>query len=209
MRIIIGCEYSGIIREAFKKRGHDAWSCDFLPTEIPGNHIQDDLLNHLNDGWDMMIAHPTCTYLCNSGVEWLHQQDDRWEKMEEGAEFFLKLWNAPIPKICLENPIMHKYAYKIIKMKPTQIIQPYFFGHMEQKATGLWLKNLPKLRGTNNVREQMMLLPKKEREKNHYTPPGPDRWKIRSKTYEGIAEAMAIKWGTAQGMEREPVNIFE
>jgi hypothetical protein len=209
MKIIIMCEYSGKIRDEFEKLGHDAWSCDFLPTERPGKHIQGDALDHLDDGWDMMIGHPPCTYMCNSGVDWLHQREERWGELDKAAEFFLKLWNAPIPKICLENPIMHKYAFKLIKIKPTQIIQPYFFGHMETKATCLWLKNLHKLKGTNNVKMQMMELPKNERERLHYTPPGPDRWKIRSKTYDGIAHAMATQWGTTQGFQYEPVNLFE
>lgn len=209
MKIIIAGEFSGAIRDQFKNLGHDAWSCDLLPTEKPGNHIQDDVLKHLDKGWDMMIGHPPCTFLCNSGVTWLHSVDERWAELEKAAEFFLKLWNAPIPKICLENPVMHNYAYRLIKIKPTQVIQPYFFGHMEQKATCLWLKNLHKLKATNNVKAQMMELPKKERERIHYASPGENRWKIRSKTFDGIANAMATQWGTKQGFQYQPVNLFE
>lgn len=194
MKILIACEFSGTVRDAFIKQGHDAVSCDLLPTESQGPHIQGDVLNVLNDGWDMMIAHPPCTYLTNSGVCWLHKDKSRWDKLREGAEFFKALLNAPIPRIAIENPIMHKYAIELIGTKQTQVIQPYMFGHMERKATCLWLKNLPPLRETKNVKEEMMKLPKKLQQRIHYAPPSKDRWKIRSKTFEGIAEAISTQW---------------
>jgi hypothetical protein len=191
----VACEYSGTVRDAFIKKGHEAMSCDLLPTDVPGPHYQGDVFDIINDGWDLMIAHPPCTYLSNSGVTWLHRQEGRWEKMKDGAEFFKALHESNIPKIAVENPIMHKYAKEIIGAHQSQVIQPWMFGHMEQKATCLWLKNLPLLVPTNDVKEAMMKLPKKERERLHYLPPSKDRWKIRSKTYSGIAEAMAEQWG--------------
>ena len=186
MRVLVACEFSGIVREAFSKKGHDAWSCDLLPTEILGNHIQDNVLNHLDKDWDLMIGHPDCTYMTNAGVCWLHKDKTRWGKLEEACTFFKKLQNAPIPKICLENPIPHKYAREEIGYY-TQIIQPYQFGHPERKATCLWLKNLPKLKPTNIVggRENRI----------HKMSPSSDRGLKRSLTYYGIAHAMAEQWG--------------
>ena len=233
MRVLIACEFSGRVRDAFRAKGHDAWSCDLLPTEQPGPHIQDDVLKHLNDGWDLMIAHPPCTYLTNSGVCWLFNYKGKslpsWEvfaltgyteknykkvniprfrKMHKAAEFFSKLLLADIPKIAIENPIQHKYAYASILMRMPfekiryaqndQIIQPWMFGHPEQKATCLWLKNLPKLEPTNNVKEQMMKLPDNKRQRLHYMPPSSDRWKNRSRTFPGIAQAMADQWGSPE-----------
>lgn len=142
-----------------------------------------------------MIAHPTCTYLTNAGVCHLHKDITRWPKLFDGADFFKKLLNAPIEKIAVENPIMHKYGFAIIGQRQTQTIQPWMFGHMEQKATCLWLKNLQPLVPTNNVKEEMMKLPKSQRERLHYLSPGPERWKERSRTFEGIAKAMAEQWG--------------
>lgn len=181
MRVLVACEFSGIVREAFAKRGHDAWSCDLLPTEIPGNHIQGDVLGILNDGWDLMIAHPPCTHLAVSGARWF--KDNQFEQAA-ALEFVRKLMAADIPRIAIENPV------SIISSrirKPDQIIQPWQFGHGETKATCLWLKNLPKLQPTNVVdgREQRV----------HHVPPGPERWKIRSRTFQGIADAMAEQWG--------------
>jgi hypothetical protein len=195
MKVLIACEFSGTVRDAFIEQGHDAISCDILPTEQPGPHYQGDVRYILNDGWDLMIAHPPCTYLANSGVSWLYRQEGRWEKMKEGALFFRDLLNADIPKICVENPIQHKYAREIIGEKYTQIVQPWQFGHPEQKATCLWLKNLPELQETQNVIEDMQKLSDRERQRLHYLPPGKDRWKLRSKTYQGIANAMAEQWG--------------
>jgi hypothetical protein len=197
MRVLVACEYSGRVRDAFIKRGHDAISCDILPTDSPGPHYQGNVLDVLHDGWDLMIAHPPCTYLTNSGVCWLHKDPERWALLDEGAAFFKALLNADISKICIENPIMHKYAKERIGgVKQSQVIQPWMFGHMEQKATCLWLKNLPKLTETHNLKSEMMLLPKNQRERLHYLPPSADRWKLRSTTYQGIADAMADQWGS-------------
>lgn len=197
MRVLVACEYSGVVRDAFLARGHDAMSCDLLPTDSPGPHYQGDVRDVLFDGWDLMIAHPPCTYLTNSGVRWLKDNPERWELMKEGAEFFRMLLNAPIPMRAIENPIMHGHAVQIIGRRQDQVVQPWMFGHTEQKATGLWLENLPLLQPTDTVREEMMSLPKKERNRIHYMSPGKDRWKLRSTTYQGIAEAMASQWGDA------------
>ena len=180
MKILIACEYSGIVREAFSKLGHDAWSCDLLPTEIPGNHIQGDVSNILCDGWDLMIAHPPCTHLAVSGARWFKYKQ---EEQAEALEFVRLLLNAPIKHIALENPI------SIISSrirKPEQIIQPWQFGHGETKATCLWLQNLPKLEPTNIVEGREQRIWK--------MPPGENRWKERSRTFTGIAQAMALQW---------------
>lgn len=171
-------------------------SCDLLPTDADGPHYQGDVFDLDLSQFDLMIAHPPCTYLTNSGVTWLHRDPDRWGKLDEGAAFFKALLEAPIEKIAIENPIMHKYAKERIGgIKQSQVIQPWMFGHMEQKATCLWLKNLPTLKETKNVKSEMMELPKRERERLHYLPPSADRWKLRSTTYQGIADAMADQWG--------------
>jgi len=196
MRVLVACEYSGRVREAFRKLGHDAWSCDLLPSDDNSKfHVQGDVVPLLNQGWDLLIAHPPCTYLCNSGVSWLHRTEGRWEKMVEGAEFFNLFWQADIPKICVENPIMHKYAKEIIGAEQTQTVQPWMFGHAESKATCLWLKGLDPLIETNNVKDEWKSLPKKEAQRLHMLPPSKDRWKLRSETYQGIANAMAEQWG--------------
>jgi len=195
MRVLIACEYSGTVRDAFIARGHEAMSCDLLPTDKPGPHYEGDVLDIINDGWDLMIAHPTCTYLTNAGVCHLKNNPERVELMKKGAEFFKILLNAPISRKAIENPIMHKYAVEIIGRRQNQVIQPWMFGHMEQKATCLWLEGLPLLTPTNNVKEEMMKLPNKERQRLHWLSPGPDRWKERSRTYKGIAKAMAEQWG--------------
>lgn len=195
MKVLIACEYSGIVRDEFLKLGHDAISCDLLPTDSPGPHYQGDVFDIIGNGYDIMIAHPPCTYLTNSGVTWLHKDIKRWPMLFDGAEFFKKLLNAPIPKIAIENPIMHKYAKAIIGVEKTQVIQPWQFGHPESKATCFWLKGLDPLKETNNVKEQFLKRDKKEAQRLHYLPPSPDRWKIRSKTFKGIAEAMAQQWG--------------
>lgn len=198
MRVLVACEYSGRVRDAFIAQGHDAMSCDILPTDAPGPHYQGDVRDVLCDGWDMMVAHPPCTYLTNAGVTWLHRDPTRWAKLDEGAAFFQTLLDAPIPRICVENPIMHKHAKERIGgVKQSQVVQPWMFGHMEQKATCLWLKGLPLLQPTNNVKAAMMELPDNERQRLHYLPPSADRWKIRSTTYQGIADAMASQWSTA------------
>ena len=197
MRVLVACEYSGRVRDAFIRRGHDAMSCDILPTDSPGPHYQGDVQNILGDNWDLMVAHPPCTYMTNSGVTWLHKDPTRWAKLDDAAAFFKLLLDAPIEKIAVENPIMHKYAKERIGgVKQTQVIQPWMFGHTEQKATCLWLKNLPPLVPTNDVKAEMLQLPDNERQRLHYLPPSADRWKLRSTTYMGIAEAMADQWGT-------------
>lgn len=195
MKILIGCEYSGVVRDAFLKLGHDVMSCDLLPTDAPGPHYQGDIFDVINEGWDMAIFHPPCTYLTNSGVTWLHKDITRWPKLFEGAEFFKKLLNAPIPRIAIENPIMHKYSKSIIGVQQTQVIQPWMFGHAESKATCLWLKGLPLLKETNNVKEEFLKRDKKDAQRIHYLPPSADRWKLRSTTFQGVAEAFASQWG--------------
>lgn len=186
MKVLIACEFSGIVRDAFTKAGHDAMSCDLLPTESPGKHYQGDVMDILEDGRDLMIAHPPCTYLANSGVRWLHTQKDRWKKMLEGALFFKALLDADIKHVAIENPIMHKYAVEVIGRRQDQVIQPWMFGHGEQKAICLWLENLQPLEPTNIVtgREQKVWKLR----------PSPDRWKLRSTFYSGIAKAMAELW---------------
>ena len=181
MKILIACEFSGIIREAFRKRGHNVWSCDLLPTEKTGQHIQDNVLKHLNDGWDMMIAHPPCTHLAVSGARWFK---DKQKEQEEAIIFFMTLVTADINKICIENLVSIMSTYW---KKPDQIIQPYQFGHGETKKTCLWLKNLPKLIPTKIVsgREQRIWK----------MPPSENRGKLRSITYQGIANAMTEQWG--------------
>lgn len=184
MRVLVACEYSGIVRDAFAALGHDAWSCDILPTERPGNHIQDDVLHRLHDGWDLMIAHPPCTHLAVSGARWFN---DKQQKQADALDFVRRLMDAPIPRIAIENPI------SIISSrirKPDQIIQPWQFGHGETKATCLWLKNLPPLVPTNIVEGREARI--------HKMPPGPDRWKERSRTFPGIATAMATQWSNPQ-----------
>lgn len=196
MRILVACEFSGVVREAFNKFGHDVWSCDLLPTEIPGKHYQGNVRDILyTERWDMMIAHPPCTRLANSGVHWLERRN-LWGEMKDGAEFFKELLTAPIPLIAVENPIPHKYAVEIIGRKYDQIIQPWMFGHPESKATCLWLKGLPKLIPTN------ILTKPKDAKWENQTPsgqnklgPSASRWMERSKTYTGIADAMSEQWG--------------
>jgi len=184
MRILIACEFSGIVRDAFIARGHDAISCDLLPTERPGPHIQGDVLSILDDGWDMMIAHPPCTHLCVSGARWWK---DKKEEQFAAIKFFIALTRANINKICVENPVGIMSTWL---KKPDQYIQPWQFGHGETKKTGLWLKNLPKLTPTDIVigREARI----------HRMPPSKDRGKLRSITFQGLADAMAEQWGGSE-----------
>lgn len=193
-RVLIGCEFSGIVREQFRRMGWDAWSCDLLPTEIPGQHIQEDILQHLDDAWDLAIFHPPCTYLTVSGNKWMKPEfasrfPNRQRQREEAIMFFMTLMNSKMKRIAIENPIG---IMSSIYQKPNQIIQPWQFGHPETKATCLWLKNLPKLIPTNIVK-----LPdeRSKRMRLHYLPKTPDRWKERSRTFIGIATAMANQWG--------------
>ena len=199
MRVLIGCEFSGVVRRAFQTLGHEAYSCDLLPTD-DGNeehHIQEDVLTVLSrEAWhfDLGIFHPPCTRLANSGVRWLYggkgkERDPRmWAEMEAAADFFRALLHTNIPKVAIENPIMHSYGLEIVGSRPTQIVQPWMFGHGETKATCLWLRNLPPLTPTKVVDGRQ---PRVHRES-----PGPERWKRRSITYEGIAMAMAEQWGS-------------
>ena len=193
MKILIGCEFSGIVRETFAKKGHDVTSCDLLPTEIPGKHYLGHIENIINEKYDMLIGFPPCTYTCSSGIHWNKRIPGRDQKTIQAIEFFKFLMYSKIPRICLENPV-GVLSTKV--RKPDQIIQPWMFGHSESKTTCLWLKDLPKLKPTkiipipnNGIWDNM-------------TPsgqnkllPSPDRWKLRSKTYTGIAQAMADQWG--------------
>lgn len=195
-KVLIACEYSGVERDAFIAAGHDAMSCDLLPTDVPGPHYQGDVRDLLDEPFDLVIAHPTCTYLSNSGVCHLHKDKDRWALMREGAQFFGLMATFNSPRIAIENPIQHHYAVDEHGLgRQSQVVQPWQFGHTEQKATCLWLFGLPNLVPTNNVKAEMMSLPKRERERLHYLPPGPNRWKERSKSFSGIAAAMADQWG--------------
>lgn len=191
MRVLVACERSGVVRRAFARRGHDAWSCDLEQSDDRSNqHIVGDARSLLNDGWDLlMVAHPPCTRLCNSGVRWLAERN-LWADLDEAAALFSAFWNAPIERIAVENPIMHKYAKMRIKnyIPPAQTIQPWQFGHGETKGTCLWLKNLPKLAPTNLVEGRTPRIHRMPRSKN--------RSVERSKTYTGIAEAMAVQWGS-------------
>ena len=196
MKVLIACEYSGKVRDAFKEKGHYAVSCDFLPTDVPGNHYQGNVTDILHKEWDIIIAHPPCTYFANSGVSWLHKDQSRWEKLDNAASFFSLFLNHPCKKVVIENPIPHKYALERIGgRKYTQIIQPWQFGHPESKRTCLWLKGVEPLKETDNVYALFKALPKNKAQRLHYLPPSPDRWKIRSTTFPGIALAMAAQWG--------------
>lgn len=191
LRVLIACEYSGAVRDAFIARGHDAISCDLLPTDVPGPHYQGDVRDLLDYPFDLMVAHPPCTHLSVSGAAWFEAK--RMDGRQQSAvSFFMMLAKADIPMIAIENPVC---IMSRLWRKPDQTIQPWMFGHMEQKATCLWLKGLPPLVPTNDVRAEMMELPVNERQRIHYLPPGPDRWKERSKTFAGVAEAMADQWG--------------
>lgn len=200
MRVLIACEFSGVVREAFIKRGHDAWSCDILPTEIPGNHIQDDVLNWIGDDWDMMIAHPPCTYLSYAGIRhW--NTPDRLYKRIAALEFFAKLWTAPIEKICIENP---KGCASPTIAKYSQEIQPYYFGDQQYKTTWLWLKNLPKLIHSpvktlfdekTHTALPVPITIEASGKKRHFAESGTRDPQKRSVTFQGIADAMAEQWG--------------
>ena len=189
MKILIACEYSGIVRDAFAKKGHDVMSCDILPTESEGKHYQGDVFDVLYDDWDMMIAHPPCTHLSVSGARWFTEGKKPIYLREEALDFVRKLMDAPIEKIAIENPVSVIGSYI---RKSDQTINPYQYGHPEQKRTCLWLKNLPKLKETNNVYEDMMKLPVSQRERIHWL--GSKKGKERSKFYPGIAQAMAEQW---------------
>lgn len=207
LKILVACEFSGTVRNAFNERGHEAWSCDVLPSEDGSNrHIRGDVRDVLHDGWDlMMVAHPPCTRLCNSGVRWLSAPppgktlEQMWRELDEAADLFSTLWNAPIEKICIENPVMHKHAKQRIRNYAAfaQSVQPWQFGHGETKRTCFWLKNLPALTPTNIVdgREARV----------HMMSPGKDRWKERSRFFKGIADAMADQWGELPVYAQNPL----
>lgn len=191
MKVLIACEYSGVVRDAFLKLGHHAISCDLLPSDSKnGDHYEGNVFDIINDGWDLMIAHPPCTYLCSSGLHWNKRRPDRALETEKAIEFFMALYDSGVPRIAIENPIG---CLSTRFRKPDQIIQPWQFGEDASKATCLWLKNLPILHPTQII--------KKERYSNQTASgqnnlgPSPDRWKLRSKTYQGIADAMAEQWG--------------
>ena len=193
MRVLIACEYSGAVRDAFVKNGHDAMSCDLLPTDVPGNHYHGDVFDVINDGWDLMIAHPPCTHLAVSGARWFK---DKVKEQAESLEFVRRLMDAPIDKIAIENPI------SIISSrirKPEQIIQPWMFGHPEAKATCLWLKGLPTLSATDVLtKPECGYWSNQTPSGQNKLGPSKDRWKERSKTYQGIAAAMANQWGAVK-----------
>lgn len=201
MRVLVACEFSGIVRDAFAARGHDAWSCDLLPTERPGQHWIGNVLDVIENSaadqpFDLMIAHPECTYLCNSGVRWLAPRGkldaNRHRLMRDACDFFAALYHADIPRVCIENPVMHLYARDYLQSAwkvPThsQTIQPWQHGHGEVKRTCFWLRGLPPLKPTNIVEGRTPRV--------HFASPGPDRWKERSRTLIGIAKAMSEQWG--------------
>lgn len=224
-KVLIGCETSGVMRRAFAARGHDVWSCDLLPAEDGSNrHIRGDVRDHLHDDWDLLIvAHPPCTRLCNSGVRWLHEppknapadatkaeraawpgmgRDERraimWRLLDEGAALFSACWQAPVPRIAVENPVMNPHGRARLPgdLSRPQIVQPWWFGEPFFKATGFYLRGLPHLSPTNRLTPPR---PGTEEHKRwsavHRAPPGPDRWKIRSRTFEGVADACADQWG--------------
>lgn len=224
MRVLIGCEFSGVVRRAFAARGHDAWSCDLLPAADGSNrHFVGDVRDHLDKGWDLLaVFHPPCTRLCNSGVRWLHTpppgktRDEMWADLDVAAELFSDLWNAPIERVAVENPIMHRYARERIRnyRVATQTVQPWWFGDPAFKGTGLYLRGLPPLQPTNK------LTPPKPGTEAHkewsavhrhtgWGKKGAERWASRSRTFAGIAEAMADQWGDLDGLTPDQRDLFE
>lgn len=204
-RILVGCETSGVVRRAFAARGHDVWSVDLLPAEDGSNrHIVGDIRDHLDDGWDLLaVMHPPCTRLCNSGVRWLHTpppgrtREEMWADLEAGAALFAACWRAPVPAVCVENPIMHRHAHERMPadLPRPQIVQPWWFGDEAFKATGLYLRGLPALVPTRKlVPPQPGTAEHKRWSAVHRAPPGPDRWRFRSRTFDGVATAMASQW---------------
>jgi hypothetical protein len=196
MKVLVACEYSGRVRDAFIKLGHEAMSCDLLPTDSPGPHYQGDVFDIINDGWDLMIAHPPCTYLSVSGMHWTTRGIRDPKLTEDALDFVSKLLNAPIKRIALENPV------SIISSrirKPDQIIQPYEYGHNASKKTCLWLQNLPLLKSTKIIEPRIVngkkVWDNQTDSGQNKLAPSKDRWKIRSTTYQGIADAMAQQWG--------------
>lgn len=205
MRVLIACEYSGAVRDAFLALGHDAMSCDLLPTDVPGPHHQGDVRDVIDDGWDLMVAHPPCTYLALSGIHWNNRIEGRAAKTAEALEFVRFLLDAPIPMIALENPVG---VISTHIRKADQYIHPWQFGHPQAKKTGLWLKNLPLLQPTHILTPtefQDNGAPRWENQTasgQNKLAPSSDRWKLRSATYAGIAKAMATQWGGVEELER-------
>lgn len=206
LRVLVGCETSGRVRNAFLALGHDAWSCDLLPSVDGSNrHIICDVRDLLSDGWDLLaVMHPPCTRLCNSGVRWLHKAppgrslDEMWSDLDEGAALFSDCWNAPIERVAVENPVMHRHAKERIRnyQPPAQTVQPWWFGEEAFKATSFYLRGLPPLVANNRLVPPRAGTDEHKRwSKVHRAPPSPDRWQIRSMTYQGIADAMALQWG--------------
>jgi len=196
MKVLIACEYSGRVRDAFTKKGHNAISCDLLPTDKPGPHHQGDIFRMLNQAWDLIIAHPPCTALTVAGNKWYGEGRPRYSERLDSVKWTRALWDQCLKasnRVCFENPV--GVLTRLGDFPRANYIQPYEFGHLEQKKTGLFLHGLNTLAATNNVYNEMMKLPKNKRERLHYLPPSPDRWKIRSTTFQGIADAMADQWG--------------
>lgn len=200
MKVAVICEFSGIVRDAFIARGHDAVSCDLLPSDRPGPHIQGDCLAHDWTGYDLLICHPPCTYLSNAGVCWLYRQPDRWGKMEDAADFFLELWSLPAERVAIENPKMHRHARNRIGLDAPQIVHPWQFGHETRKETHLWTRGLPPLEPTNvvNPKARGQCVRKSGdragRVYNYYHHQGKTSHD-RARTFAGIADAMADQWG--------------
>lgn len=189
MKVLIACEFSGVVRDAFLARGHDAMSADLLPTESPGPHFEGDVAPLLREPWDMVIAHPPCTFLANSGVRWLHERPERWGGLRLAAAFFAACLAANAPRVAVENPVMHRYGKELIGGESHAFtVQPYEFGDGETKRTCFWTRGLPPLLPTAIAMQHVARV--------HLEPPGPERWKARSRTMPGIAAAMADQWGT-------------
>lgn len=211
MKVLIACEFSGIVRRAFAAQGHDAWSVDLLPSEDRSNHhIIGDARDHLNDGWDLLaVFHPPCTRLCNSGIRWLttppagRTRDDMWADLDVAADLFSTFWNAPVERIAVENPIMHRHAKARIRnyMAPAQFVQPWQHGHGETKGIGLWLRNLPALRPTAIVPGRTARV--------HRMSQSPNRWRERSRFFPGVAGAMAQQWGDLDNLTPVQRDLFE
>lgn len=206
LRVLVACEFSGVVRRAFLERGHDAWSCDLLPAEDGSNrHITGDARDHLADGWDLIVvAHPPCTRLCNSGVRWLHQpppgrtRAELWAELDDACDLFGAFWNAPVPRVVVENPVMHRHARERIPnyARPAQTVQPWWFGEPAFKATSFYLRGLPPLTATRRLNPPAPGTPEHRAWSwIHRAPPSADRWRIRSRTFPGVAAAMADQWG--------------
>lgn len=208
MKVLVACEHTGVVRDAFARHGHDAWSCDLLDTESPGQHYTGDVMDIIDDGWDLMVAHPPCTYLCSSGLHWNGRVPGREAKTEDALDFVRALLNAPVPRIALENPVG---CISTRIRKADQYIQPHQFGHDASKKTGLWLKGLPPLVPTALVAPRIVRggRPRWANQTDsgqNREGPSADRWKIRSATYAGIAEAMADQWSRPHVVQ---ANLFQ